>query len=105
MKVEHYCSVNLFVRIGITVVFAESYCFKEFTRLRAGFETIEEIGAEFVIRSPVIWLNICDLDVAELNAFYSVAIGFTVAGELVHYLRVAEDGLYAILITDACRDV
>lgn len=105
MKVEHYCSVNLFVRSGITVVFAESYCFKKFTRLRAGFETVEKIGAEFVIRSPVIRLNICDLDVAELNSLDSVAIGFTVAGELVHYLRVAKDGLYAIFITDARRDV
>ena len=105
MEVEHYCSVNLFVRSGIAVIFTESYRFKEFTRLRAGFETVEKIGAEFVIRSPVIRLNICDLDVAELNAFYSVAVGFAIAGELIHYLRVAEDGLYAIFITDARRDV
>ncbi len=42
MEVEHYCSVNLFVRSGIAVIFTESYRLKEFTRLRAGFETVED---------------------------------------------------------------
>ena len=105
MEVEHYCSVNLFVRSGIAVIFTESYCFKEFTRLCAGFETVEKIGAEFVLRGPIIRLDICDLDVAELNSLDGVAVGFAIAGELIHYLRVAEDGLYSILITDACRNV
>ena len=43
---------------------------------------------------------VCNFEIAELNAFDSVAVGFAVAGELVHYLRIAEYGIDTGFIAD-----
>lgn len=45
--------------------------------------------------------DVCDFEIAELNAFYSIPVGFAAAGELVHYLCIAEDGLDTGFIADA----
>ena len=66
---------------------------------------IEHLCITGVVVYVCVSADVCDFEIAELNAFDGVAVGFAVAGELIHYLRIAEDGLDACFIADTGRNV
>lgn len=62
---------------------------------------VEHLRITGVVVYVGVCADVCDFEIAELNAFYSIPVGFAAAGELVHYLCIAEDGLDTGFIADA----
>ena len=63
---------------------------------------VEHLRVARVVVHVGVSADIRDFEIAELNSLDSVAVGFAIARELVHYLCIAEDGLNSGFIADAC---
>ena len=78
---------------GVSVVGCQSKCGEELVCGVVVLNTVEYLRVARVVVHISVSADVRNFEIAELNSLDGVAIGFAVAGELVHYLRVVEDGL------------
>ena len=62
---------------------------------------VEHLSIARVVVHISVRANVRNFQIAELDSLDGVAVGFAVAGELVYYLCIAEDGLDTGFIADA----
>ena len=100
---EHVRLIRIYIAVvcgGVSVVYAQPQCGEELVRGVVVLNAVKHLCIARIVVHISVSADVRDFEITELNSLDSVAVGFAVVGELVHYLCIAEDGFYSGFIAD-----